>query len=178
MELRIVVCTDVLNARLRDMGGVFLKKIFLFCMGICIMLIGCDVQKSDILPMKDSVINESKDNSRREERQNEFLETIEDSSETLPFQVEIDKTSLQIRKEKEATATILTKLDEWGFTAQTKYGKISNIGKDSFDYIAPKDEEKLEDVIVIFLTDYNSGTRYECSIPIIFLPTRDTVISN
>ena len=38
--------------------------------------------------------------------------------------------------------------------------------------------EKLEDVIVIFLSDYNSGIRYECSIPIIFSPTRDTVISN
>ena len=176
--MRIVVCTDVLNALLRDMGGVFLKKNFFFCMGICIILIGCDAQQSDRLPMEDSVINESKDNSRKEERQTEYLETMEDSSETLPFQVEIDKTSLQIRKEKEATATILTKLDKWGFTAQAKYGKISNIRKDSFDYIAPKDEEKLEDVIVIFLSDYNSGIRYECSIPIIFSPTRDTVISN
>lgn len=58
--------------------------------------------------MKDSVINESKDNSRKEERQTEYLETMEDSSETLPFQVEIDKTSLEIRKEKEATALLFT----------------------------------------------------------------------
>lgn len=130
-----------------------MKQRVLLCIGVCIILGGCDVQRNDIA--NDSVISEADDNKI-----------------ISPFLVAIDKTAIETRKEKETTVFIVTELEDWDFTVSTQYGKISNIGKNSFDYIAPEDEEILEDAITIFLTDKDSGISYNWNIPIMFSSTK------
>ena len=51
-------------------------------------------------------------------------------------------------------------------TLLTSDKKISDINKNSFIYIAPKDER--DDTIKIQLSDYENGISYEYTIPLIF----------
>lgn len=51
-------------------------------------------------------------------------------------------------------------------TVSSEKGKISDINKNSFIYIAPKDER--DDTIKIQLSDYENGISYEYTIPLIF----------
>ena len=60
-----------------------------------------------------------------------------------------DKTALQTRKETETEVTKKTNLTDWGYTVSSEKGKISDINKNSFIYIAPKDER--DDTIKIQL---------------------------
>ena len=74
--------------------------------------------------------------------------------------------ALQTRKETETEVTIKTNLTDWGYTVSSEKGKISDINKNSFIYIAPKDER--DDTIKIQLSDYENGISYEYTIPLIF----------
>ena len=85
---------------------------------------------------------------------------------STPFDIQIDKTALQTRKETETEVTIKTNLTDWGYTVSSEKGKISDINKNSFIYIAPKDER--DDTIKIQLSDYENGISYEYTIPLIF----------
>lgn len=96
-------------------------------------------------------------------------ELVNINSELLgstPFDIQIDKTALQTRKETETEVTIKTNLTDWGYTVSSEKGKISDINKNSFIYIAPKDER--DDTIKIQLSDYENGISYEYTIPLIF----------
>lgn len=64
----------------------------------------------------------------------ETTETMEDSS---PFEVQIDKSTLENRKEKEATVIIFTEISDWSYTAYAKNGKVSNLSDSSFTYTVP-----------------------------------------
>ena len=55
---------------------------------------------------------------------------------------------------------------DWGYTVSSEKGKISDINKNSFIYIATKDER--DDTIKIQLSDYENGISYEYTIPLIF----------
>ena len=57
-------------------------------------------------------------------------------------------------------------ITDWGYTVSSEKGKISDINKNSFIYIAPKDER--DDTIKIQLSDYENGISYEYTIPLIF----------
>ncbi len=82
---------------------------------------------------------------------------------STPFDIQIDKTALQTRKETETEVTINTNLTDWGYTVSSEKGKISDINKNSFIYIAPKDERVLDDTIKMKLSDYENGISYEYS---------------
>ena len=56
---------------------------------------------------------------------------------STPFDIQIDKTALQTRQETEIEVTIKTTLTDWGYTVSSEKGKISDINKNSFIYIAP-----------------------------------------
>ena len=100
----------------------------------------------------------------------ETTETMEDSS---PFEVQIDKSTLENRKEKEATVIIFTEISDWSYTAYAKNGKVSNLSDSSFTYIVPQDEKIKEDTITVLLSDNENDKKYEWSIPLIFLTLID-----
>ena len=59
-------------------------------------------------------------------------ELVNINSELLgstPFDIQIDKTALQTRKETETEVTIKTNLTDWGYTVSSEKGKISDINK-------------------------------------------------
>ena len=91
------------------------------------------------------------------------------NSESLgssPFEILIDKTALQIGKQKETKVIIDTDLTDWSYTVSSEKGKISEKNKNSFSYKVPKDERN--DTIKIQLSDYENGRSYEYTIPLIF----------
>ena len=100
----------------------------------------------------------------------ETTETMEDSS---PFEVQIDKSTLENRKEKEATVIIFTEISDWSYTAYAKNGKVSNLSDSSFTYTVPQDEKIKEDTITVLLSDNENDKKYEWSIPLIFLTLID-----
>lgn len=100
----------------------------------------------------------------------ETTETMEDSS---PFEVQIDKSTLENRKEKEATVIIFTEISDWSYTAYAKNGKVSNLSDSSFTYTVPQDEKIKEDTITVLLSDNENDKKYEWSIPLVFLTLID-----
>ena len=102
----------------------------------------------------------------------------ETTLDSTPFEVQIDKTSLQIRKEKETTIFIITDVADWSYTASATNGKISNIGDSSFTYTVPKNEEEKEDTITILISDYENGKQYEYNIPLIFSGNADGILTD
>ena len=92
----------------------------------------------------------------------------EEARERTPFEVLIDKPSLESGKEKETTVIIVTDIKDWDYTVSSENGKISNKEENSFVYAVPKDESEREDTITIQLSDNENGTSYEYTIPLIF----------
>jgi len=105
----------------------------------------------------------------------ENIEVLSDLSASTPFNVQIDKTSLEIRKEKEVTVIISTDLTEWSYSASAENGTVSNTQKNSFTYTIPKDETTRTDTILIQLSDYENGILYKYNIPLLFALTSETV---
>lgn len=140
------------------------KKLFIFAIVIIgLFLSGCTLQETTEL--ENNKVIESKIENTEELK---IIEAADNSSTSMPFEVQIDKTSLQIRKEKEVTVIITSKVNDWNFNVSAENGKISNIAENSFTYTAPKDEDEQEDTITIQLTDYENGTLYKYCIPLIF----------
>lgn len=139
---------------------------------IGLFLSGCSLQEATELE-NNKVIESKIENTEKLE----IIEAADDASISMPFEVQIDKTSLQIRKEKEVTVIITSNVEDWDFRVSAENGKISNIGKNSFTYTVPKDEDEREDTIAIQLTDYENGTLYKCRIPLIF-SSNSAVISS
>lgn len=148
-----------------------LKKCFLF-FGIIISLFlsGCALEK--IASDSPSQALEADAMSMSEV---ENIEVLSDLSASTPFNVQIDKTSLEIRKEKEVTVIISTDLTEWSYSASAENGTVSNIQKNSFTYTTPKDESTRTDTILIQLSDYENGRLYKYNIPLFFALTSETI---
>lgn len=146
-------------------GGTELsKKLFVFSIVIIgLFLSGCSLQEATEFEN-----NKDIESTIENTKELEIIEAAEDSSTSMPFEVQIDKTSLQIRKEKEVTVIITSNVNDWDFSVSAENGKISNIAENSFTYTAPKDEDDREDTIAIQLTDYENGTLYKYRIPLIF----------
>lgn len=138
------------------------KQLSVLVLIILCFLLGCNRETP-----KDESQQNYEDESNISKTNGEKLVNI--NSELLgstPFDIQIDKTALQTRKETETEVTIKTNLTDWGYTVSSEKGKISDINKNSFIYIAPKDER--DDTIKIQLSDYENGISYEYTIPLIF----------
>ena len=138
------------------------KQLSVLVLIILCFLLGCNRETP-----KDESQQNYEDESNISKTNGEELVNI--NSELLgstPFDIQIDKTALQTRKETETEVTIKTNLTDWGYTVSSEKGKISDINKNSFIYIAPKDER--DDTIKIQLSDYENGISYEYTIPLIF----------
>ena len=133
-----------------------MKKIVLVFMIFAIMLTGC----SNAETSSNETINET--------NTSETAEVSEGALDRIPFEVLMDKSSLENGKEKETTVTIVTDIEDWDYTVLSENGKISSIEANSFVYTVPRDENEREDTITIQLSDNDNGTSYEYTIPLIF----------
>lgn len=94
--------------------------------------------------------------------------TVAEDSST-PFQVLMDKSALQSGRETAVRVFISTDLEKWSYTAQAQYGKITEIGPDSFLYTRPG-ADKREDMITVSLTDEENGKMHRMVIPLSYRP--------
>lgn len=163
-------------------------KIIAIMLVLCsLLLCACSPNNTDANEKKEVVESAqestiaSKSETQSIEADSEELETIkvtEATGESLPFEVQIDKSALQIGREKETTVVITTEIENWDYTASVVNGKISNYSSTSFTYTVPKDEEVREDTITILLSDYENGKQYEYSIPLIFSKITEQMIQD
>lgn len=137
------------------------KQLFLLILIILCFLSGCNKE----MP-KEEVHKNYKDESDIFQTSEEVINITDKLSDSTPFEVQIDKTALQTGKETETKVMIKTNLTDWSYTVSSEKGKLSDINKNSFVYRVPKDER--EDTIKIKLSDYENGTSYEYTIPLIF----------
>ena len=114
-----------------------MKKTVLVFMILVTMLTGCNNAKTS----SNETINET--------NISETAEISEEARERTPFEVLIDKPSLESGKEKETTVIIVTDIKDWDYTVSSENGKISNKEENSFVYAVPKDESEREDTITI-----------------------------
>ena len=133
-----------------------MKKTVLVFMILVTMLTGCNKVETS----SNETINET--------NMSETTEISEEALDRTPFEVLIDKPSLESGKEKETTVSIVTDIEDWDYTVSSENGKISNKEENSFVYAVPKDESEREDTITIQLSDNENGTSYEYTIPLIF----------
>ena len=133
-----------------------MKKIVLVFMILAIMLTGCNNAETS----SNETINET--------NTSETAEISEEALDRIPFEILMDKSSLENGKEKETTVTIVTDIEDWDYTVSSENGKISSIEANSFVYTVSKDENEREDTITIQLSDNDNGTSYEYTIPLIF----------
>lgn len=129
-----------------------MKKIVLVFMLLAITLTGCN----------------NAETSSNETNTSETAEISKEALERTPFEVLIDKPSLESGKENETTVIIVTDIEDWDYTVSSENGKISNKEANSFVYAVPKDKSEREDTITIQLSDNENGTSYEYTIPLIF----------
>ena len=120
------------------------KQLSVLVLIILCFLLGCnrETPKDESQQNYEDEYNISKTNGE---------ELVNINSELLgstPFDIQIDKTALQTRKETETEVTIKTNLTDWGYTVSSEKGKISDIK--------------------IQLSDYENGISYEYTIPLIF----------
>lgn len=146
------------------------QRIFLFC-GV----IGGLLLSSCSSPKTTEYVNHTEAESKMEHTEEIEITETEDASVSMPFEVQIDKTALQIRKEKETTVIITSSVADWAFEVSAENGKISDMGKNSFTYTVPKDEDEREDTITIRLMDYENGALYRYKIPLIFSSHREVM---
>ncbi|MDO4340337.1 MAG: hypothetical protein Q4C91_19980 [Eubacteriales bacterium] len=86
--------------------------------------------------------------------------------ESLPFQVVMDKTSLETGKSEKVTCYVVSAVDDFSYSVFAENGKISNKHLSSFDYSRPREE--LTDTINIECTDRTTGREYSISITLFF----------
>ena len=71
---------------------------------------------------------------------------------------------------------IITEMTDWKYTVETDYGKITNKGQTSFEYIKPKGQN--EDNIIISVTNKENAKEYRTVISLFFIePTGELTIS-
>ena len=87
--------------------------------------------------------------------------------ESLPFQVVVDKTSLETGQSEKVTCYVVSAVDDFSYSVFAENGKISNKYSSSFDYSRPREE--FTDTINIECTDRTTGREYSFSITLFFL---------
>lgn len=137
-----------------------MKKLYLYSCALLLSLSLCSCRNISATSHIETSSNEA-DTS-------ETAEISEGPLDRTPFEVLIDKPSLESGKEKETTVIIVTDIEDWDYTVSSENGKISNKEANSFVYAVPKDESEREDTITIQLSDNENGTSYEYTIPLIF----------
>ena len=93
-------------------------------------------------------------------------ESVISEFESLPFQVVVDKTSLETGQSEKVTCYVVSAVDDFSYSVFTENGKISNKHSSFFDYSRP--EEELTDTINIECTDRTTGREYSFSITLFF----------
>ena len=91
-----------------------MKKTVLVFMILVTMLTGCNKVETS----SNETINET--------NMSETTEISEEALDRTPFEVLIDKPSLESGKEKETTVSIVTDIEDWDYTVSSENGKISN----------------------------------------------------
>ena len=89
-----------------------------------------------------------------------------DEFESLPFQVMVDKTSLETGRSEKVTCYVVSAVDDFSYSVCAEKGKIRNKNSLSFDYFKP--EEELTDTVRLECTDKTTGRVYSFSIHFIF----------
>mgnify|MGYP000586279533 CR=1 FL=1 len=134
------------------------KQLSVLVLIILCFLLGCNRETP-----KDESQQNYEDESNISKTNGEELVNI--NSELLgstPFDIQIDKTALQTRKETETEVTIKTNLTDWGYTVSSEKGKISDINKEVLKYL----ENKGVKIFIVTGRTYISakpfaGVRYE-----------------
>ena len=101
------------------------KQLSVLVLIILCFLLGCNRETP-----KDESQQNYEDESNISKTNGEELVNI--NSELLgstPFDIQIDKTALQTRKETETEVTIKTNLTDWGYTVSSEKGKMLNGAK-------------------------------------------------
>ena len=107
---------------------------------------------------------------------NDTEQSSEDESEEVPFQVLIDKYSLEDGFKESDTVMIVTELTEWNYTVETDYGSITDKSRTSFVYKKPKGQ--YEDNIIISFVNKENAKVYKTVIPLYFMePINEVTIS-
>lgn len=130
-------------------------------------------ESEDNLPFEVQIDKAALQNRQEEQTNEEEQALVEESEDGLPFEVLIDTAALEIRKEEQTQVFIYTELTDWSYSVQAENGRISHIGKNSFDYSVPKDKEQREDTITIQFVNKENGKQYNCFFSLIFdtIPT-------
>lgn len=93
-------------------------------------------------------------------------ESVISEFESLPFQVVVDKTSLETGQSEKVTCYVVSAVDDFSYSVFVENGKISNKHSSSFDYSKPG--EGFTDTINIECTDKTTGREYSFSITLFF----------
>ena len=102
-------------------------------------------------------------------------ERYSENGSEVPFQVLIDKYSLEDGFKDSDTVTIVTELTEWNYTVETDYGSITDKSQISFVYNKPKGQ--YEDNIIISFVNKENAKEYRTVIPLLFMePTNGVTI--
>lgn len=139
-----------------------MKKGYAYSGALLIALILCSCSNTPSADHAETSVN------KNETAISGTAEVSQETSDIMPFEVVIDKSSLESGKENETTVVISADTEDWDYAASAENGKISNVEANSFVYTVPKDEDKREDTITIQLSDYDSGVSYEYNIPLFF----------
>lgn len=67
-------------------------------------------------------------------------ESVISEFESLPFQVVVDKTSLETGQSEKVTCYVVSAVDDFSYSVFAENGKISNKHLSSFDYSKPGEE--------------------------------------
>ena len=103
-------------------------------------------------------------------------ERYSENESEVPFQVLIDKYSLEDGLKDSDTVIIVTELTEWYYTVETDYGSITDKSQTSFVYKKPKDQN--EDNIIISFVNKENAKEYRTVIPLFFMePTNELTIT-
>lgn len=70
-------------------------------------------------------------------------ESVISEFESLPFQVVVDKTSLETGQSEKVTCYVVSAVDDFSYSVFAENGKISNKHLSSFDYSKPGDRKSV-----------------------------------
>ena len=93
-------------------------------------------------------------------------ESVISEFESLPFQVVVDKTSLETGQSEKVTCYVVSAVDDFSYIVFAENGKIRNKHLSSFDYSKPGEE--LTDTLNVECVDKTTGQEYYFSITLFF----------
>lgn len=124
-----------------------------------------------------SCMETNKYNISTEETTSNYQKVLTEKPTEFPFDVYIDKPSLELKKTKETRVFIDTELTDWNYSVQAKHGTISEKNSNSFVYTRPKDENHKNDVVTIELVDGENKIQYKYVIPLNYIFNPENIVN-